>query len=532
MQNPNSSWFKEECDDGNMDNTDNCQNNCLKPWQSQPSWLELSCSLNLNKYADWSDSIIIKQKFFIDKAIINNKDILWLGNPIPGSFVDLSKNYSDRINRTWVSSLKFTPLEIDWNPNLGQTQEIAVAKVSSVTPFASCGNKVSFKIWEANFLIDNIWYFFKKPLVWILESDLDVRLWTKNNYKLSSIKKSSFLPNPYELQFTKNNVFHLWSDIALQDTKLLPYSQNARSFETRINSSNYATRLNNSPWLQVISPIISYTLDNKNVRYYLSKHDYPNDRTPIDLSWDKFLWIKIIWTLQWDWKYEFTWQDKNISDVLVWEVKTQIRKNAFTHIRNMESWRILKWVYYKEWDLLSSEVNLEEVETIVVKDWNFIIGEDLNSSNKKLWIIVLKDWYNVKEGYKWEWNVYVKPNVKTINAIIYADGWFISVWGDNKPYEEDTVTRTTDLQKQLMMNWSLFTRNTIWWSQYVWWYYTLPWWLKVPDFISSMNYDLNYIRRWNQECTRQTTWQCLHNEWFIIKYDSRIQTSPPKLFFD
>jgi hypothetical protein len=52
-----------------------------------------------------------------------------------------------------------------------------------------------------------------------------------------------------------------------------------------------------------------------------------------------------------------------------------------------------------------------------------------------------------------------------------------------------------------------------------------------------MIYDLNYIRRWNDwcidinsnlNCEDSTLWEI--KEWFIIKYDTRIQSDPPKLF--
>ena len=52
-----------------------------------------------------------------------------------------------------------------------------------------------------------------------------------------------------------------------------------------------------------------------------------------------------------------------------------------------------------------------------------------------------------------------------------------------------------------------------------------------------MVYDLNYIRRWNVWCDKSSprNWNCddawEYKQWFVIMYDSRIQTSPPKLFY-
>ena len=154
---------------------------------------------------------------------------------------------------------------------------------------------------------------------------------------------------------------------------------------------------------------------------------------------------------------------------------------------------------------------------------------------KELWIIVLKDSYNINSDYNWKWNVYVNQNVSKINAVIYADGWFISSNSSWIPYLSDNITRTSELKKQLYMKWSLFTRNTIWWAILAWWDYILPGWSKIAwvdaNFDKAMIYDLNYIRRWKQNCLESSPWVCKYNKWaFVIEYDSKIQTDPPKVF--
>lgn len=542
VENPNYFWLFEACDDWNLNNNDDCTNNCIENHESQPGELNITATTTCDNTLWWSgyaDNEAINSIYAtitVPTWVLEDRDIIGLWTP--SDFVDLSNNLSDRVYQTWISSLHFVGEEINWDPSKWNTQKVKIATVTSVTPFRSCWNKLSFKLWWKTIVLNDVGYNFKKPFIWELTSDWDISLWTKLSYKLTALPQLTGFSN-YAIWLKVNNISFLWDNITLQNTTLKPYPTGTgpREFETRINSSNYATRLNEQPGLQVILPVISYTLDDQIVRYYLSAYDYGNDRTPIKLVWDRFIWIKVIWGLQWDWKYEFTWQWENISNLYPSDLRTEIRKRAYDYISFMDSWEILNNVKYVNWDITISWD--QNYETLVVKDWNVIISGSLNPSDKKLWIIVLKDNYDTNNWFNYKWNVFVDKDVTNINAIIYADGWFISANGNGNPYTTDTTTRTYALQKQLTMKGILFTRNTIWWAQYVWWYYTLPGWTRTLSFDKAMVYDLNYIRRWNQWCDDNSTpadWDCYDSElweikeWFIIKYDSRIQTSPPKLF--
>ena len=198
----------------------------------------------------------------------------------------------------------------------------------------------------------------------------------------------------------------------------------------------------------------------------------------------------------------------------------------------MKSWEIVWWVKYVLGDTtLAWEINYE---TLVVVDGNVTITDNVNNSKKKFWIIVLKDNYDVNKDIEWKGNIYIKPNVTQINAIIYSDGALISTDNSWKVYSEDSSTRTANLNKQLILNGSVFTRNTIGWAILAWGKYILPWWVKTDDFDKAMVYDLNYIRRWGNWCDKNNNSSCIdsweYREPFIIKYDSRIQTAPIKLF--
>ncbi len=547
-QTPNSFWFQEACDDGNTNNNDNCTNNCTSLPIGIPDEGTIVASAICTKSSSWyannSDTIPIYAEFTIDD-LKDNKDVINLWTPT--DFLDLSNNVNDRVNVVWDSSLTFNWIEIIWNPTLWTTQNIQIGTVSSKTPFVDYTNKISFKLWWQTIVMDWVCYNFKKPYKWKLAllSSWSISLWTKLKYKLSAEWNVPWASS-YAIWLWVNNISYYWINITLQNTKLMPYfSGLSRQFETRINSSIYATKLNQQPWLQAILPTITYTLWGKTIRYYLSTYEYGNDRTPITISWDKFLWVKIIWWLQWGWKYEFTWQNKNISNLYPSNLRTEIRKRAYDYTKKMTSWQILNKVKYVDWDILLSgeitQMGENYYETLVVKNGNVIINWNLNTLGNKLWIIILKDNYDTSNWYNWKWNIFVNPEVTKINAMIYADWWFMSTDSSWNVYATDSTARTNALQNQLTMIWSLFTRNTIWWAQFGWvkngWTYMLPGWTKTQSFDRAMIYDLNYIRRWNFLCNKSVPpdidctdpWE--YEEWFIIKYDSRIQTSPPKLFY-
>lgn len=262
----------------------------------------------------------------------------------------------------------------------------------------------------------------------------------------------------------------------------------------------------------------------------------------INSSDDVFIWAKVVWLLQWDWKSNFAWlQEDNFSDISMVDVRWDIRKNAYSQISQMRHNSIVWGVKYVDWNQLTNWIYVMEsnptYETIILKDGDLFINRDINISWNKLWIIVLKDNYDVNTDYlSWNgWNVYVSPDVSEINAVIYADGWFISVNDSWIPYSVDNTQRSSELSNQLLLKGTLFTRNTIWGAFLVWGDYKLPWGSSLPDttqnFNKAMVYDLNYTRRWIKNCIVNWSWVCKYRDWaFVIEYNPNVQVNPPKVF--
>ncbi|MDD5770241.1 MAG: hypothetical protein PHE25_04670 [Candidatus Gracilibacteria bacterium] len=283
------------------------------------------------------------------------------------------------------------------------------------------------------------------------------------------------------------------------------------------------------------NPIISYILNGEDIKYRLSATT--NDTGPIILNGilnnlnKSVSGIKIVGTSQLDGKSQLTSQGTNYTDLSTSDIRTQIRKNAYTYISSMTSGQIVNGVKYVVGEDVTISGNDLGYETLVVKDGNITISGNLNNSGITLGIIVLKDNYDVNNDYSNKGNIYVNEGVQTINAIIYADGGFISADNNGNPYTSDTLSRTNNLQKQLVLKGTLFTRNTIGGAIQGSSGYILPGGSITTDFAKAMLYDLNYVRRGNDGWNSiNSSYNEGSSNYFVIVYDSTVQTNPPKLF--
>ena len=549
-----SSWTTYSCD------TSNCPWNAPRP---ETTYANTTVTATLNAPISDCDSVYANDSttcwFYINitGSPLQSKAITWISWLSITNITDKSNQASNRVdwvyNKDTNNALNFSGVNntsITWSD---KNYRFDISWVKARAPFETSVWKVSVDLqWISAYTtvnISNISYNFLKPFTWILDSSLDGTNWGKNpilwtimNYKLylnamSTLSKSILFD--YKLTIFQSNIEKKWINLELQDVNIDNTSFNKINswslFFARINTSSDILTSLPVPWLQIKSSIIEYLLWWSNVKYILSNDTAPNDDTPIVIDGTTFLWVKVIWNLQWAWKQTITWQKNNFSDISKIETKTDIRKNAFILTKLMTSWRTVNKVKYVEW-IDETITGDQDYETLIVKNGNVIITGNLNTSKKKLWIIVLKDNYNISDGYNWKWNVYINNWVTYINAAIYTDWWLISSNGSGTPYITDSSNRTNSLQKQLTFKWSLFSKNTIWGAILSGWKYILPWWSKSLDFDKAMIYDLNYIRRWNDWCDKSSPldWDCTdsweYKDPFIIIYNSDIQNNPPKWF--
>lgn len=450
--------------------------------------------------------------------------------------------YLDQIDNTWEA------VEINENPTFNDSE--ICFKLTSKAPWENI--KLTLKApkheqtqsqeLDGNFKhITNITLniSFKKPFIWELSASwwLAPEIGTMMQYKLDVIPKQTKISiNPslkdykssIKVVSTKNHKIE-WVSI----TNLL---SNPSLFEARINTSTGATSFDTSPNIILNpSPVIYYRLWWKDVKYYLSASDDDFDNDNIDYiqtnETNEFIGLTIEGTSQWNWKYEITGQKENFSDISKSTMRQAIRKNAYELITSLTSGETVNGIKYIEWknETISGTLSYE---TLIVKNGNVIISWDLNTSGKKLGIIVLKDNYDVNNDYNNSGNIYITPDVKKINALIYADGGIISADSHGIVYETDSASRTNALQKQLILVGSVFTRNTIGWAILAGGNYFLPWGQETSSFDKAMIYDLNYLRRGNNGCKDDDAdWVCdEYGDAFIIKYNPNIALDPPRWF--
>lgn len=337
-----------------------------------------------------------------------------------------------------------------------------------------------------------------------------------------------------------------------------------------------------------LSSHISYTLDSLDIVYnwdVIGKANYWDNTG----SWNTYQsWIKVLWaTSSNDTKTSEILQNQLTDDIqIIWSIykaslKKDIIKNVYSVIKNItpnngtppyqisslsnfsspSSWvSIMNNSVLYFWDLSwdNVEVNWGTVigqKTIIVKWGNLYISDDIKYNNPQqdiLGIIVLKD-ENGNGG-----NVYIDPDVKRIDATIFAEKSLMSYNGTNILWGD---TDAEILRNQLYIYGSVFSENTIGWSR------KIP--VSCPYYISdalciadAQKYDLNYLRRyfiydshtsgagcvlwWDwiiDDCDIAAYgWQNYQGEFntsiypyarnpFVIEYNPMLWINPPPLFY-
>jgi len=180
-------------------------------------------------------------------------------------------------------------------------------------------------------------------------------------------------------------------------------------------------------------------------------------------------------------------------------------------------------------------VKISHITNWIVKDGNLTIIGDLLRA-EPFGIIVLKDNFNTQTDYKTAGNIYIAPEVKKIRGALYADEWLISVDRDGKVFENDSAARTNILNTQLILEGILISKNTIGWATIGWGWtlwgkYFLPGQKATESFETALTYDLNYVRRGNAGCTKETgSSECTIPEPFIIQYDPKVVQAKLPIF--
>jgi hypothetical protein len=458
---------------------------------------------------------------------------------------------------TWCDTIQL----FETNPNDGENATVAVLSTQTDSDWKTIFTLKSYTPWQFNEIfkvnvpiwwdnyIDNwntdvyIWQYsykntFKKPIIledilvssdsWITYSSTWLALWKEQRYKLVLKKDawatlswysswSIFIKENETIQTSTWYYFIEWSFTWVVDVFSNINITPPLWFTWTLDFVDSSGVLK----VKAVEMPIYYKIWWKYIGYYLDD----NELTWICENTTKH--VKVLWNIQSDGKATWVQQEENFSDLSTAEMRWIIKKNATLLVRWMiwnEIDNPINWVKYVNYTstgtyTINTPINYE---TLIVRNGNVFINWNVSSNSwKPLWIIVLKDNYDVNRDYDQAWNVYIAYDVKNINAVIYADWALRSANSSWKSYDDSY------LWNRLSIKWSVFTRNTIWWATWTedkW--YLLPWWKglvkTIANFDLTQKYDLNYLRK---------TEICSYDDYsLLIEYDSKLQTNPPKGF--
>ncbi len=237
------------------------------------------------------------------------------------------------------------------------------------------------------------------------------------------------------------------------------------------------------------TPRIYYTLNGKEVEYNIGK-DYTVPVGPLSLNGGEVNSIYIAGQEQSanSGKKVVTntvamgrtsWN--TVRDLIVREVANLTRNRSANDGKNISG------VKYVSGDrTLSGD---PDFTTLIVEDGNVTFDNNFNTQKKNIAIILI----NKTDSSKG--NIYIKPNVAFISALIFADGSIESIDDSGNIFGQSNSERGRTLNKQIVFHGGLFTRNTVGGAvMNDSGKFTLPGGETTTDIHQAVRYDLSFLR--------------------------------------
>lgn len=245
---------------------------------------------------------------------------------------------------------------------------------------------------------------------------------------------------------------------------------------------------------------------------------------------DEFWW----WSINQQYTSNINFIDYNI---WVWKIYSQIKKNIYkitraeewsTNLYNINNflWNNLfdyswqntwfisnssnKWQILNIW-YWSGEIEVDWEKHVIVKWGNIYIKNDIynnpNNDESILTIIALRDKNNPEN---W-WNIYIDPYVTNIDAVLIAEGSIMS-YNWSTTLNSTNVNSVNLLRNQLLIYWSIISRNTIWnnIAPYNSDDYIKNWWE-----VETPKYNLENLRSFQVVRSNQIIWECDSYWWEV-----------------
>ena len=517
------------------------------PWDIDPTRVVIRTKSRHMKYADNTDyynySITLRDNY---GNIIPNKEIF-----------NLEHNCNNQPNckeifqhMTDGSSSWRTTLDI-FNTNYTSDEEGNIYfSIRSIAPWVFTESfNFELYIWDENYqdtqelqTISAFWNenTFLSPITWKLLSEIDG---TWQETLLANQETQYFLTadihNNLNLDFTLSNDFESYINTPVAGSDFtLSWSLNQVDggiIFSGIFSSDVDT-LDQTPYITIndnqISPIIlTYIMWWYEITRNLSSEKLHNTPITLRIEDNDIDPVKVIWLQTW---VDISSENWEISTMSSSDVRNNFRRDVLRSLQSRIHNTTVDWVKYingtrLSWDTYSIAWT-PDFETLIVRDANIVIENNFNIWWSPVGIIsVTSNAYSVEnQWYQNIWNIYIDAQVWQIHAMMYADWAVVSTinWSVI-PYSSSQ--RSEQFWNQLYIKWSIFSRNTVWWSQMIQDTYILPGGIVTQNRDLAAQYDFEQLRQWNNNCY-EYLWVCRFPNYTIIEYDSRIISSPPPFF--
>ncbi len=365
-------------------------------------------------------------------------------------------------------------------------------------------------IWTWVLVSQLYWDFYLK--YWKIELVNDINVNSNCNNVSYSFSWSLYSPWFWKLDINKNNSYYCpksWkSKLVLQSAllwyieinwtevvknysiensrwKILTITQN-QIFDDKKISVNWINNIKNWLWL----------LSNYSEANWKTLNTLNSIKTIFNRNVNKNLFKYTKWKLAITNEYNLNSLDHN-KKIFYYNYEWQ---RATTYSNKENKWKILtlwNWATHSD-----SVLKVYWQQLLYLKWWNLYINTDIsNSDNNSLLVIVVKRDSTNKKNW---WNVYINPNVTNIDAVIIAD-WSIIDYDWNNIL--NTSINPNALRKQLLIYWSVFTKNSYWKDIATYWTddYISNWWELVNNI---KTYNLSRLRSFQVMLNNDVTWDC------------------------
>lgn len=116
-----------------------------------------------------------------------------------------------------------------------------------------------------------------------------------------------------------------------------------------------------------------------------------------------------------------------------------------------------KWEILELWENQYNHIEVDWKQNIIVEWWNIYIKSNIYNKDKESILILVS-----KEDIDWNWwNIYIDTDVTNIDAVLISDRSILSMTINTI---QEIEIHKDNLRKQLLIYWSIFSSNNIWWD--------------------------------------------------------------------